>query len=56
MPVIIDEVTANLTPPAPAPAGPAEPVPAGGPPVVDPQNLQRELQRIAERAARLSAD
>lgn len=61
MPIIFDEVTANITPPAPATSAPAESGPAsGGPasggPASDPQALQRELQRIAERAARLSAD
>lgn len=56
MPIIFDEVTANITPPAPATSAPAETGHPNGAPASDPQALQRELQRIAERAARLSAD
>jgi hypothetical protein len=56
MPIIFDEVTANITPPAPATSAPADPAGTNGGPAPDPQTLQRELQRIAERAARLSAD
>lgn len=56
MPIIFDEVTAEITPPpsaAPAPT-PAREAPGGA--ALDPQELQRELARLAERAARLSAD
>lgn len=56
MPIIIDQVTADITPPAPPTSGPAETVAADGEPALDPQSLQRELQRHAERVARLSAD
>lgn len=56
MPIIFDQVTADITPPAPATSGPGEAGRASGEPALDPQDLQRELQRHAERAARLSAD
>jgi len=56
MPIIFDEVTASITPPNPATSAPAEPTGPGGQPGMEPQSLQRELQRIAERAARLSSD
>jgi len=56
MPIIFDEVTANIMPPAAATSGPAEPGDSNGETGIEPQILQRELQRIAERAARLSAD
>ena len=56
MPIIFDEVTANITSSTPATSAPAEVAPLPGEPMSDPQSLQRELQRIAERAARLSAD
>jgi hypothetical protein len=56
MPIIFDEVTADITPPTPATSAPAETGPSAGGPASDPQALQRELQRIAERTARLSAD
>lgn len=56
MPIIFDEVTASITPPSPATSGPAEPGGANSDAGIEPQTLQRELQRIAERSARLSAD
>jgi len=56
MPIIFDEVTANIMPPAPATSGPAGPGGSNAEAGIEPQTLQRELQRIAERAARLSAD
>jgi len=56
MPIIIDQVTADITPPAPPTSGPAETATDDGERTPDPQTLQRELRRHAERAARLSAD
>lgn len=56
MPIIFDEVTAEIAPPAPTTSsteGQSEGNRGGK---VDPQSLLRELQRVAERAARLSAD
>lgn len=56
MPITFDEVTADLTPP-PAPVSGGENRPdAAERSAVDPQTLARELQRLAERAARLNAD
>jgi hypothetical protein len=56
MPIIFDQVTVDITPPAPATSGPGESRGPSGEPALDPQDLQRELQRHAERATRLSAD
>ena len=54
MPIIFDEISAEVQAPSPPPAVTAQPSPAGNP--VDPQALMRELARQAERAARLHAD
>jgi hypothetical protein len=56
MPVIIDEFTADVTSPAPTPGpGEIERAPADRAPT-DFLALQLDLQLLAERAARLSAD
>ncbi len=55
MPVIFDEVTATVEPPAPAPAAtPAEAAPPPRPP--DPHQIRAALRILEERAARLLAD
>jgi hypothetical protein len=54
MPIIFDEISADVQAPPPAPAITQQPAPNGNP--VDPQALARELARQAERAARLVAD
>ena len=55
MPIIFDEVTAEITPPVPTTSANDN---AGAPAAnrVDPQNVLREMQRLAERAERLRAD
>jgi hypothetical protein len=55
MPIIFDEVTAAITPPAPT-ASATESRDSSAAAPLDPQALVRELQRIAERAERLNAD
>lgn len=55
MPVVFDEVSATVEPPAPAPAAEAT-EPAGAPPDSDPHRLRAVLRRLEERAARLRAD
>ena len=56
MPIIFDEVTAEITPPAPTTSDNESRSSNNGRPAVDPQTLSRQLQLIAERAERLSAD
>lgn len=56
MPIIFDEITASIAPPAPTTSSTERRGDASGVPAVDPQSLVRELQRIAERAERLKAD
>jgi|GEM_PF-4762542 len=54
MPVQIDQLTADVTPPPPPPAGAeARPRPARE---FDAEALRRELERQAARAERLAAD
>jgi hypothetical protein len=54
MPVQIDQLTADVTPPPPPPAGAeVRPRPARE---LDPEVLRRELERQSERAVRLSAE
>ena len=56
MPIIFDEVTADVTPP-PAPTTSSNELRGDNArPGIDPAMLVRELQRIAERAERLNAD
>lgn len=55
MPIIFDEVSAEITPPTPTTSA-AERQSDTGAPQADPQSMLREIQRIAERAARLNAD
>lgn len=56
MPIIFDEITAEIAPPAPTTSASEGQSDGNRSPKVDPQSLLRELQRVAERAARLSAD
>lgn len=55
MPIIFDEVTAEIVPPAPTTSA-NESRPDAPRPAVDPQSLSRQLQLLAERAERLLAD
>lgn len=55
MAIIFDEVSAEIAPPAPT-AGAADRSGDATAPQPDPQSVLREIQRIAERAARLNAD
>lgn len=55
MAIIFDEVSAEITPPAPTSSA-AERQSDTGAPQADAQSVLREIQRVAERAARLSAD
>lgn len=57
MPIIFDQVTAEIAPPNPG-AGTRSPDPtqATDPTRPDPETLLREIQRLAERAERLKAD
>lgn len=55
MPIIFDELTAEIAPPAPTTSA-NEARPENARPAVDPQSLLRELSRLAERAERLNAD
>jgi hypothetical protein len=55
MPITFDEVTAEITPPAPTTSTNDGQGDNRRPPV-DPQSLIRELSRVAERAERLNAD
>ncbi|MHB9006442.1 MAG: hypothetical protein ACYDC1_05880 [Limisphaerales bacterium] len=55
MAIVFDEISAEIAPPAPT-TGAAERQAANGAAPVDAQSVLRELQRLAERAARLSAD
>lgn len=56
MPIIFDEVAAEIVPPTPtssaSEARPDDP----RRPAVDPQSLARQLELLAERAERLHAD
>lgn len=56
MPIIFDEVTAEITPPTPTTSDNEARSGKSNRPAVDPQTLSRQLQLIAERAERLSAD
>ncbi len=57
MPIIFDEVTAEITPPTPTTSASDSQRNTGRAGAkVDAQSVLRELQRMAERAARLSAD
>ncbi len=56
MPIIFDEITADVTPPAPTSSASERQSDPSGSAKVDPKSLVRELQRVAERAERLSAD
>jgi len=56
MPIIFDEVTAEVTPPTPTTSSNEGRSEGGQNSRVDPQSVLRELQRIAERAERLNAD
>ena len=56
MAIVFDEVTADVTPPAPTPGTNERRGENSACPPVDPQSLLRELQRLADRAARLNAD
>lgn len=56
MPIIFDEVVADVTPPVPTTSGTESQADTGRASPVDPQSLARELHRIAERAERLNAD
>ena len=56
MPIIFDEVSAEITPPAPTTSSTAGRNEGAEGPKVDAQSLLRELQRVAERAERLQAD
>ncbi|MFT3870691.1 MAG: hypothetical protein QM715_19750 [Nibricoccus sp.] len=55
MAIIFDEVSAEIAPPVPT-TGAADRQGDANVPPTDPQAVLRELQRIAERAARLNAD
>lgn len=55
MPIIFDEVTADITPPTPTTSS-NESRSDNARPAVDPASLVRELQRLAERSDRLNAD
>jgi len=55
MPVVIDEVTAEIEPP-PAPEREAAAQPGGPSPELDPRRLREELRRLEARAARVRAD
>ncbi len=56
MPVIIDEVTADVTPPAPSPGAGDVDRPSTERQATDLLALRLDLQLLAERAARLRAD
>jgi hypothetical protein len=55
MPIIFDQITADVAPPAPT-ASTTAARSDNAAPTVDPQALLRELQLVAERAERLKAD
>lgn len=57
MPIHIDEVSVEIAPPAPTVSmteGRSDALPGAA--KVDPRQLMREIQRVAERAERLKAD
>lgn len=56
MPITFDEVTADLTPPSAPPPAPDHAESSAVRETIDASVLGRELQRLADRAARLSAD
>jgi hypothetical protein len=56
MPIIFDQITADLTPPALTSSASERQSESSSGPKVDAKSLVRELQRAAERAERLSAD
>jgi hypothetical protein len=56
MPIIFDEVTAQVQPPTPPADRRAPPRREQSPAANDPLELVRLLERLAERAARLNAD
>lgn len=56
MPVIIDEFTADVTPPAPTPEAADTGRPPPGRAATELLALRLDLQLLAERAARLRAD
>jgi hypothetical protein len=56
MPIIFDEVSAEITPPAPTSSSTEGRSEGAQGTKVDAQSLLRELQRVAERAERLHAD
>lgn len=55
MPIIIDEVTADIAPPPRSPASGAS-SPGQTAVAPDPAALRRELERLTERALRIHAD
>ena len=56
MPIIFDEVTAEITPPVPTTSANEDREDANRGTKVDPQSLVCQLGRLAERAERLKAD
>jgi hypothetical protein len=56
MPIIFEQITADLTPPALTSSASERQSDSSGSPKVDAKSLAREMQRAAERAERLSAD
>ncbi len=56
MPIIFDEVTAEITPPTPTTSSVEDRDAADRNAKVDPQSLVCQLARLAERTERLNAD